>query len=149
MFKNFIQKFHMFWDRNKYIEWNPYFTEENCPFCIISEDEKKLILFESKHWQVRYNKFPYYWYKQNLLALPKKHRILTADLTLEELKDYRNIEIFMKEYFWDKNYFSFIRQNTWWRSIEHLHYHYLEWIICHSKNGNYQFNIKNVNEWKS
>jgi diadenosine tetraphosphate (Ap4A) HIT family hydrolase len=135
----------MFWDREKYIENNPYFTEKNCPFCIIKEEEKKLILYESKHWQIRYNKFPYYWYKQNLLAFPKKHKIYTTDLTLDELKDFKQIEIFLQNYFWKNNYFSFIRQWIWWRSIEHLHYHYLQWEIYHSNNEKNTFKIKNIN----
>ena len=133
----------MFLDRKNYIKNNPYFTEKDCPFCQIIKKEKKLIIFESKYWQVIYNKFPYYGYKQNLLALPKKHKIYTIDLTLEELKDFKKVEIFIKKYFWNKNYFSFIRQWTWWRSIEHIHYHYLEWVIYHSIEDKYTFNIKN------
>ena len=145
MFKYFIQKM-IFWDRHKYIEWNPYFTIKDCPFCeIIEEEEKQLILFESKYWQIRFNKFPYYWYKQNLLVFPLSHRIFTTDLTDEEILDYKNVEKYMKNYFKNKNYFSFIRQWIWWRSIEHLHYHYLEWILYHDmKNGDKTFKINNL-----
>jgi len=140
----------MFFNRKEYIENNNYFTKKNCPFCKIDNDEKKLFLYETKHWEVRYNKFPYYWYKQNLLAFPKKHKKLTTQLTLEELKDYKKIEQFMKDYFWEKNYFSFIRQWEWWRSVEHLHYHYLEWIIFfQNENKKPQFIIKNINKWKN
>jgi hypothetical protein len=41
--------------------------------------------------------------------------------------------LFMKNWYkWEKNYFSFIRQTEGWRSIEHLHYHYLPWKISFS-----------------
>ena len=135
----------MFWDRKKYLENNPYFTKEDCPFCVISKDEKKLVIFETKYWEVRYNKFPYYWDKQNILAFPKKHRKFTTHLSIEELKDFKKVELFLKNYFWDKSYFSLIRQGTGWRSIEHLHYHYLEWIISYSMEEQYTFKVK-VNE---
>ncbi len=133
----------MFWDRKKYLKNNPYFTKKDCPFCKIENDEKKLVLYKTKYWEVRFNKFPYYWYKQNLLAFPIKHKANTFDLSKEELKDFKNIEIFMKNYFWDKNYFSFIRHGIWWRSVEHLHYHYLEWIIMHSKEDEKIFKVIN------
>lgn len=144
MFTYFIQNM-IFLDRNKYVESNPYFTEKDCPFCENKIEEKNLIIFETKYWQLRYNKFPYYWYKQNLLAFPKKHKIYTTELTDNELIDYKNIEKFVQNFFINKNYFSFIRQWIWWRSIEHIHYHFLEWIIYHSgEKENKTFKIKNV-----
>lgn len=132
----------MFWDREKYIKWNPYFTKENCPFCKIESDDKNMLVHKTKYWHIVYNKNPYYWFKQNLLAFPIEHKIFTNELSNEELIDFRNVEIFMKNYFWDKNYFSFIRQWEWWRSVEHIHYHYLEGIILHEKEKN--FKIINV-----
>ena len=116
----------MFWDRERYIKQNNYFKEKDCPFC----KEDKLILNKTKHWYIMYNKFPYYWDKVHLMAIPKRHLEFTKELNKEELTDFNNIEIFMKDYYkWEKNYFSFIRQSTWWRSVEHLHYHYLPWHI--------------------
>lgn len=132
----------IFWDRNEYIKKNPYFKKKDCPFCIKNKDEEKIVLHKTKYWEIRYNKFPYYWNKQNLLAFPIKHKQYTTEITLEELKDFKNVEIFMKNYFWTKNYFSFIRQWYWWRSIEHLHYHYLQWVIYHNPNDNLSFKIK-------
>ena len=145
MFKYFIQTM-IFWDRKDYLKDNPYHTKETCPFCYIEDnlEQKKYLITETKYWKILHNKFPYYWYKQNLLAVPIKHKATTLELTDEELVDYKNVEKYMKDYFWDKNYFSFIRQWIWWRSVEHLHYHYLEWIICNSENDNKQFNILNV-----
>lgn len=144
MFKFFIQNM-IFWDREEYTKNNPYFTKENCPFCEEIEEDKKLILHETDFWQIRFNKFPYYWNNQNLMAFPKKHKTYTTELSDEEILDYKNVEKYMKDYFKWKNYYSFIRQGTWWRSIEHIHYHYLEWIIYHAGEKNKQtFKIKTV-----
>ena len=80
------------------------------------------------------------------MAIPKKHKIYTTDLSIEELKDYKNVEKFMLEWYkWEKNYFSFIRQWIWWRSVEHLHYHYLPGHISFDEKNkeNLSFKIKN------
>lgn len=138
----------IFWDRKKYTDQNPYLTKDICPFCKIEEDEKPLLVQKTKHWEIRHNKYPYYWYKQNLLVFPIEHKILTTELSDDELIDFKNIEIFMKDYFWEKSYFSLIRQTTSWRSAEHLHYHYLEWMFIHSKDDNLLFTVKNVSKWK-
>lgn len=133
----------IFWDRVKYIESNPYFTKKNCPFCIISEEEKSLFIHETKYWKIIYNKFPYYS-KKHLMAIPKRHIIYTTHLNDNELIDYKNIESYMKELYKWNNYYSFIRQSTWWRSIEHLHYHYLPWHISYDEKSHENiFRIKN------
>jgi len=47
------------------------------------------------------------------MAIPKRHVAFTTELNDEEFIDYKNIEIFMKDYYKEeKNYFSFIRQST-------------------------------------
>jgi len=128
----------MFWDREKYIKQNPYFTKNNCPFC----NEKQLIITNTKYWYIMYNKFPYYWDKTHLMAIPKRHIKFSIELNKEELNDFINVEIFMKDYYkWEKNYFSFIRQSTGWRSVEHLHYHYLVWHISF-QNDNWERILK-------
>lgn len=120
----------IFWDRKKYIEKNPYFTKEDCPFCTLEEKNKDMFVSETKYWKIIYNKYPYYWDKVHLMALPKRHIKFTIELNDEELLDYKNVELFMKDYYKEeKNYYSFIRQSIWGRSIEHLHYHYLPWHI--------------------
>jgi hypothetical protein len=35
----------------------------------------------------------------HLMAIPKKHKVYTTDLSLEELKDYKNVELFMKNWY--------------------------------------------------
>ena len=134
----------IFEDRNKYVENNHYFTKEDCPFCKNNEEEKYLV-HEIKYWKIIYNKFPYYWKGKHLMAVPKRHIKFTTQLNDEELVDYKNIEIFMKGYYKDdKNYYSFIRQSIWWRSIEHLHYHYLPWHISFDEKSEEKiFRIKN------
>lgn len=131
----------MFFKREDYIAKNPYLKGEDCPFCKLEEDEKSLFLYKTKYWEVRFNKFPYYWHKQNLLAFPIEHKANTTELNDEEILDFKNIELFMKDYFGEKNYFSFIRHGTWWRSVEHLHYHYLEWVFMHSPKGEKLFEV--------
>lgn len=135
----------IFWDRIKYIEDNHYFNKENCPFCETSNEQKKYLIHETKYWKIVYNKFPYYWNKKHIMAIPKRHIKYTVELNNEELIDYKNIEIYMKEYYkLSNNYYSFIRQTTGWRSIEHLHYHYLPWHISFDEKSKENiFRIKN------
>ncbi|MDD2907935.1 MAG: hypothetical protein PHH98_04810 [Candidatus Gracilibacteria bacterium] len=136
----------IFGDRKKYSEQNIFLTKEICPFCKIEEDEKPLLVHKTKYWEIRYNKYPYYGHKQNLLVFPIEHKIHTIELSDEELIDYKNIEIYMKDYFGERNYFSLIRQTTGGRSAEHLHYHYLEGILIHSKDDNTLFTVKNISK---
>ncbi len=134
----------IFWDRKKYIESNPYFTKKNCPFCLINKEKEKWFLYETEYWKIIYNKFPYYS-KKHLMVIPKRHIIYTTELNNKELIDYKNAELYMKDFYKDIDYFSFIRQSTWWRSIEHLHYHYLPWHISYYESSEENiFRIKNI-----
>lgn len=112
--------------RSDYKWW--FTWKEKCPFCN-TENENEYKIFETKHWFISNNKYPYFWEKKHIMAIPKKHKKSASELSWEELKDFKNIEIFINNYFENKDYFSFIRQTTWWRSIEHLHYHYYPWIL--------------------
>jgi diadenosine tetraphosphate (Ap4A) HIT family hydrolase len=103
--------------------------KENCPFCHIVDDEKKLILFETKYWEIRYNKYPYWWIKNHLLLFPKRHIELAKELNKDELSDLENIHKYLYNFYDKQQYFSFIRETFEWRSIKHLHYHYLPWNI--------------------
>jgi diadenosine tetraphosphate (Ap4A) HIT family hydrolase len=58
-------------------------------------------------------------------VIPKKHRKHTSELSVEEYAELHKIDIFMKKYYNNNDYFSFIRQSFTGRSLEHLHYHYL------------------------
>ena len=59
------------------------------------------------------------------MAAPKKHFILAKDMPKEVFADYKNVEIFVADFYKDQNYFTFMRESLRSRSIEHLHYHFL------------------------
>ena len=99
--------------------------KENCPFCVLKQDEKKLLIYETKYWEVRYNKYPYWWIKKHVLVFPKRHITHTKDLNDNELVDLKNIHKFMYNFYEKEEYFSFLRETFSGRSIEHLHYHYM------------------------
>ena len=111
-------------NRQEYENKKIYLTKENCPFCTkLKKDE---IIHQTQYWLVLVNLVPYFDEKEHFMTIPKRHVEFTYELTEEELKDYRNIELFMKKYFENKcDYFSFIRQTKSNKSVEHMHYHYL------------------------
>lgn len=41
-----------------------------------------------------------------------------------------DVEKFLSEYYGEKKYFSFIRENGNFKSMNHLHYHYLPGEVC-------------------
>jgi diadenosine tetraphosphate (Ap4A) HIT family hydrolase len=47
------------------------------------------------------------------------------DLSKEEIGELQDIYIFVKSFFWEKEYFSFTRESMANRSVEHLHIHFL------------------------
>lgn len=96
--------------------------ESNCPFCNLDEDN---IIWKWKYFYIQHNRYPYLWSKEHLMAIPYRHVCETSLLTNEEFSEFREIEKFMKEFFWDKKYLSLIRQSWLAKSINHLHYHYL------------------------
>ena len=61
----------------------------------------------------------------HLLLIPNKHVELTKDLTIQEYSEMKEAESFLSNYYKWVDYFSLIRQTNWWKSIRHLHYHYL------------------------
>ena len=122
-----MQKDRKIWEEKtkNWIIW-----KDKCPFCtIIDKEEKKLILWQSDLWEIRYNKFPYWWIKKHLLAFPKRHVEFTYKLTKKEFAWLKEVEKFMANFYWNQQYFAFIRESFFWRSIAHLHYHYLPWNI--------------------
>lgn len=135
MFKLFIQRYMDLKDRSIWdsrVRWNPPIWKENCPFCNFIEDEKNLIIWEWKYWNIRHNKYPYNWNNKHLLVIPKSHKEHTKDLSKAEFSELKEISKFMDEYYKDENYFSFIRESSWWKSIKHLHYHYITWVLYSS-----------------
>lgn len=115
-------------NREEYKKSKVYFTRDNCPFCdkgLLIDDE---ILYITDYWIIIYNKYPYFDDKKNILAFPKRHIEFTTELNQEELIDYLKVEKYIKDFYWNEEYFSFIRQSKSNKSVEHLHYHYLKWF---------------------
>lgn len=63
--------------------------KESCPFC--SPENAEYIMFQTDYWLLVQNKFPILGLKQHIMAVPKRHVILSKDLSHEELSDYGNI----------------------------------------------------------
>jgi len=119
-----------------------YFWKDNCPFCTNLKENNE-ILFENNFWIVVKNKYPYFNCSKWLLAFPKKHKELTSELENEELISFVEVEKFMKNFYWENDYFSFIRQTKSNKSVEHMHYHYiLGNISAENINGKNYFKIK-------
>ena len=103
--------------------------EKNCPFCDMESEKEDYILWIGDFFHIRHNKYPYLWLKNHLLAIPNRHIFKSYDLSKEELLWIKEVEKFMKEYYKDWDYFSFLRETTWAKSLNHLHYHFLPWKI--------------------
>lgn len=102
--------------------------EKSCIFCDFNSDEQKeIILWRGKYFYILHNKFPYLWLDSHLLAVPYRHVCHTSEMTKEEFYELKDVESFMKIFYGDKKYFSFIRQSWEAKSLHHLHYHYLPW----------------------
>lgn len=104
-----------------------YMDKNNCPFCKWRLEKEHNILFGTDYWLVIDALYPYFDEPWHLIVIPKKHREFTRELSKLEFWDFKEVEVFMKKHFWKKEYFSFIRQSKWNKSVEHLHYHYLVW----------------------
>lgn len=115
-------------NREEYDKSKVYFTRDNCPFCDKDILINEKILFITDYWIIVYNKYPYFEDNINLLVFPKRHIEFSIELSENELMDFLNVEKFMKEYYKNDEYFSFIRQSKSNKSVEHLHYHYLKWF---------------------
>jgi len=113
--------------REEYEKTKVYLTKEVCPFC--TKLDKERIIFETDYWIVLPNKHPYFDDENQIMAIPKRHIEFTSHLNEDELKDFVNVEKWIREYYKDKwDYFSFIRQTKSNKSVEHMHYHYVVWI---------------------
>lgn len=98
--------------------------ETNCPFCD-SEKQAEYTIWEGEFWKIVHNKFPFAGSSKHLLAIPLRCERYTRNLTPEEWADYKNVEIYMKEFYKEEKYYSFIREEWETKSVHHLHYHFL------------------------
>lgn len=99
---------------------------ENCPFCEKTKADETFIT-ETEYWKVFNNIYPFYEWVKHILVVPKKHVLISTDLSEEELMDFKNVEVYLRELFWDDFYFSFTRHSLWNRKVQHMHYHYIKW----------------------
>lgn len=118
-----------FKDREDYEKNVGFIYKDNCIFCSKDLEKTNKIIHKTKYWIIMYNKYPYFGEEKHLLVLPKIHKEFSYELSEEIFWDIINVEKFMKDFYWEIEYFSFIRQTFWNRSIAHLHYHYLSWRV--------------------
>ncbi len=106
--------------------WEQNYPEDKmsnaCPFC---EEENEYIIHSTQYWNITHNKFPILGLREHIMAVPKEHFIYAKDMPNEFFADYKNIEQFVSDFYWEKPYFTFMRESLSGRSIEHLHYHFL------------------------
>lgn len=102
--------------------------KEGCLFCDV-EMQKKYIVWSWKYWELKLNKYPYTCDKYHLLAIPRKHYELSTDVPKHEWEEMTKIHVFAKEYFGELEYFSLTRESFGWRSLKHLHIHFIRWKI--------------------
>lgn len=107
-------------------------SRENCPFCN-KESQREVILWEWKYWYIQHNKYPYLWLNNHIMAIPYSHKVFSHELTSEEFSEMSDVQKFIKSFYWEQEYFSFLRETLWKRSIEHLHYQYLPWVLRTSR----------------
>ena len=127
MFKNLeLQKMK---DRNIWLEKmkdKESIWIEDCPFC---KDEEETLIKKFKYWKLIKNQYPYNWINKHLLLIPYRHIEHTKFLNNKELSELPERYEFIEKFFKWMNYFSFIRETNWWKSVKHIHYHFLPGIL--------------------
>lgn len=116
-----------FWTRrdlHKAMWGKKIYGKDDCPFCFPQQEDNER-LWNGEYWSIFYNKYPYSWNDQHLMAVPNKHKHFSHELTHDELSELSTVYAFMHDYFWDNHYFSFTRESFANRSVEHLHIHFL------------------------
>lgn len=106
--------------------WKEALWIDECPFCEWNDWE---LIKKFEKWKLILNKYPYNWINNHLLLIPLEHKEHTKELNNKELLELREVEEHILNYYKWENYFSFIRQTNWWKTVKHLHYHYLPWSL--------------------
>lgn len=104
----------------------------NCPFCN-QEVNNERIIWRGESFYVMHALCSYAWVKNHVMAIPYKHSKYTHEMTKEEFSGLKEVEEFIKNFYGEEEHFSFIRETMWARSLEHLHYHFLPWVIKESQ----------------
>lgn len=115
------------WTRDEYHlnKSKEIYTEEDCPFCTNINENEWNIIWKWEYWFLIHNAYPYSWNEKHLMAVPYTHKKVYLELTDEEILDFKNVQIFIKDFFWEENYFSCLRETMANRSVEHMHYHFI------------------------
>ena len=118
------------WTRSEYHnkKWKDIYWEEDCPFCQ-PKDQKWHTCWEGKYWYILHNLYPYSWNDRHLMAVPYKHKKVFLELDDTEILELREIHEFVKNFYWEQNYFSCLRETMANRSVEHLHIHFIPWKL--------------------
>ncbi len=111
------------WDKKT--KWKESIWKEECVLCY----DEEYVIKEFNFWKLLKNKYPYAWEEKHLLLSTIRHIEHTKELNKDELLELPKIEKYLEEYYKWENYFSFIRQTNWWKSIKHIHYHYFPWVL--------------------
>ncbi|MDD3646847.1 MAG: hypothetical protein PHH06_05595 [Candidatus Gracilibacteria bacterium] len=106
--------------------------KENCPFCNI-EGQGDCVIWKGKYWYVQHNMFPYLGLKDHIMAIPYTHKVFANELSPDEFAEMSEVQKFIKDFYGNKEYFSFMRETLGKRSIEHLHYQYLPGVLRTSR----------------
>ncbi len=106
---------------------NKIYTKENCPFCRI--DKLDDIIWKWKFWYIKHNIASYSWNEKHIMAIPYEHIKYSHELEVKHFDELNEIYKFVKDFFQEEQYFSFTRETMWNRSVEHLHIHFLIWIL--------------------
>lgn len=101
----------------------------SCVFCQKAESEKEYILWQWYYWFIVHNKYPYLWLEEHIMAIPLNHYKLSHEIPPEAYAEMSKVHSFIKDFYWDRQYFSFTRETFGDRSLEHLHMHFLPWIV--------------------
>lgn len=119
-----------FLTREKYHEkkWKKVYSEKDCPFCKVEEQSWHTI-WKGKYWYILHNISPYSGNEKHIMAVPYKHLKVAWDLTKEYFSELKDVNIFVKNFFWVQEYFSFTRETMANRSAEHYHIHFLVWKL--------------------
>lgn len=63
------------------------------------------------------------------MAVSVRHVETTKDLSKEEFWELQEVENFMHSFYNWQDFFSFIRETNNWKTIKHLHYHFLPGVL--------------------
>lgn len=101
-----------------------------CLFCpdVIRKHEKQQILWETEHWMVTPNEFPYAGTRVHLLLIPKEHATDLLDLSAESRADFWEVLAYTKDHYGLDHYGLGVRNGDCrytGGTIRHLHVHVL------------------------